>query len=124
MERVGGAMTSSSYDPASECFPTLTEAATAIMTPEELQNMRRNLTEEKIAHAKYLREHPEIDAIMRCAMRKLLMQRPEDPVGVLLEFFAHGNLQVELQSQGDKKGELERFLSMQKERGMMPVWPP
>ncbi|ESL06538.1 hypothetical protein TRSC58_05786 [Trypanosoma rangeli SC58] len=124
MEDARAAMPSSYCDPASGDFPTLTEAATAIMTPEELQNLRRNLTEEKIAHAKYLREHPEIDAIMRCAMRKLLMQRPEEPVGVLLEFFAHGNLNKELQCQGEKEEGVLRLSKLQQERGMLRVWPP
>ncbi|RNF19013.1 uncharacterized protein Tco025E_04260 [Trypanosoma conorhini] len=123
MEEARAAMARSSCDPASGDFPTLTEAATAIMTPEELQSLRRNLTEEKIAHAKYLREHPEIDAIMRYAMRKLLMQRPEEPVGVLLEFFAHGNLSNELQRRSEKEERMQRLAALQQERGMMRVWP-
>ncbi|KEG15671.1 hypothetical protein DQ04_00011380 [Trypanosoma grayi] len=103
-------------------FPTLKEAATAILTPEELQNMRRNLTEEKIAHAKYLREHPEIDTLMRRAMRMLLMERPKDPVSLLLEFFAHRDLKAELET-SDEEAE-HRVLRAQQLQGMTRAWPP
>ncbi|KAG8346332.1 hypothetical protein ERJ75_001348600 [Trypanosoma vivax] len=103
-------------------FPTLTEAATAILTPEELQNLRHNLATEKIAHAKYLRAHPEIDAIMRCAMRKLIMERPTDPVSALLDFFAHADLNAELMAK-DEEAE-KRAAALHEKRGLTQELPP
>ncbi|ORC93251.1 uncharacterized protein TM35_000011280 [Trypanosoma theileri] len=107
---------------ASSDFPTLTEAATVVLTEEELLNLRRNLTEEKIAHAKYLRSHPEIDAIMRCAMQMLIMQRPDDPVSDLLEFFANTDLKAVLQAKEEERVRKEALVKQQHE--VMRALPP
>ncbi|KAH9598869.1 hypothetical protein LSM04_003084 [Trypanosoma melophagium] len=102
-------------------FPTLTEAASVVLTQEELQNLRRNLTEEKIAHAKYLRSHPEIDAIMRCAMQMLIMRRPEDPVSDLLEFFANADLRAVLQAKEEER--VRRAALVEQRHEIMRAWP-
>ncbi|CBH15248.1 hypothetical protein, conserved [Trypanosoma brucei gambiense DAL972] len=102
-------------------IPTLTEAATLILAPEEMVKLRRNMTAEKVAHARYLREHPEIDAIMRYAMRKLIMERSEDPVNVLLEFFSTADLRAAL---AEENPEAEgRAAMLREKRGLTIVLP-
>nr|CCC93470.1 conserved hypothetical protein [Trypanosoma congolense IL3000] len=103
-------------------IPTLKEAATKVLSPEELRLLRQNMTVEKLEHAKYLRAHPEIDAIMRYAVRKLIMEQVEDPVNVLLEFFSTADLRAALEEQHPEAE--KRAAALREKRGLTIAFPP
>lgn len=72
--------------------PTVREAADAVFLPEEKQKLKENLIEEQIQQARYLREHPEIERVLRQAISKLAQEQPEDPVAALTAFLSDENL--------------------------------
>lgn len=52
--------------------------------------------EARIADEKYLRQHPELPALIQAASQQLMEQRPEDPVRFLASYFARPDLRDEV----------------------------
>lgn len=84
--------------------PSIDEAASALFNDKEKERLRKNLIEEQIKQAKYMREHPEINHLMQIAIGKLVKDQPEDPVGYLTSFFADQDLEA-LESEHKKNNE-------------------
>lgn len=92
MEGGGNAMALSPFQ--NVVSPSIDEAASALFNKDEKERLRKNLIEEQIKQAKYIRAHPEINHLMQIAIGKLVKDQPEDPVGYLTSFFADQDLEA------------------------------
>lgn len=81
--------------------PTLSEAARAVFNDEEREALKENLRSEQVAQAKYLRAHSEIRESLQEGLRRVLQERPEDPIAALTAYFTSAEF-VSFQSSREK----------------------
>lgn len=72
----------------------LSVAEQQILTPEERKRLDQRVIDERIANEKYLRSHPEINAVLGEAVRLLLLHRPTEPVAFVEDFLATRDLKA------------------------------
>ena len=70
----------------------LTPDEAAVFTPEERKRLHQRSIDVRIENEKYLRSHPELNAVLGESVRLLLIHRPDQPVAFLEDFLATNDL--------------------------------
>ncbi len=69
----------------------MTTPASPLTSTEEKQ-LRDQVVEKSIDCERYLRQHPEIGAVIEEVTREVLLRRPEEPVAYMEDYFATHDL--------------------------------
>lgn len=88
--------------------PTLRQAINAVFSADEKKQLRESMINEQIAQGKYLRDHPEIDHILRMAIGDLVREHPDDAIGFLRKYFAEQDLEELERTETQREAEMQR----------------
>ena len=74
----------------------------AILSQEQQDALNQKKVQMRLENEKYLRKHPELKQLVSCFMRKLLQDRPSNPVLYAGAFFTKPGLKQEVLSESTR----------------------
>lgn len=72
----------------------MADATECPLSKDEVLELRRQTIDAQIENEKYLRDHPEIAAVLGEVTRQVVLRRPDEPVAFAEDFLATEDLKA------------------------------